>query len=193
MAMQRCKQGHYYEADKYSTCPACGIDGLDVGSTKPKGREDKPKGLSDAGIPPLPSTQAKGQIPPDRVEEMRTVGMIQKKIGIDPVVGWLVCIEGAERGRDYRLRSERNLIGRSPSMDICINGDDTISRNSHAVISFEPKHGAFRLSPGEGRGLVYVNEESVDIPTELKAHDIIELGQTKLMFVPFCGERFRWA
>jgi len=192
MAMRRCKQGHYYEADRYSTCPACGVDGLSVGPTKPKSREDKPKGLDDAGATPLPSTQAKGQTPPDRVEEIRTVGVVQKKIGIDPVVGWLVCIEGAEHGRDYRIRSERNLIGRSSTMDICIKGDDTISRTNHAVISYEPRRGTFRLSAGEGRGLVYRNEEAVEATSELNPYDIIEVGQTKLMFVPFCGEHFRW-
>jgi hypothetical protein len=39
---------------------------------------------------------------------------------------------------------------------------------------------------------VYLNDEEVTVPTELKPYDIIELGQTKLMFVPFCGEHFQW-
>jgi len=40
---------------------------------------------------------------------------------------------------------------------------------------------------------MHLNDEEVDVPVELKPHDIIELGQTKLMFVPLCGEKFQWA
>ena len=37
-----------------------------------------------------------------------------------------------------------------------------------------------------------MNGEDVDVPTELKMYDVIELGQTKLVFIPFCGEKFHW-
>jgi hypothetical protein len=113
------------------------------------------------------------------------VGVVRKQLGIDPVVGWLVCIEGAQRGRDYRLHSERNLIGRAAEMDVCITGDEAISRTAHAAIVFEPRQRTFRLSTGEGRGLVYLNGEVVEGMTKLEANAVIELGQTKLMFIPF--------
>lgn len=32
----------------------------------------------------------------------------------DPVVGWLVCIEGAAKGTDYRIHSQNNYIGAAP-------------------------------------------------------------------------------
>ncbi|WP_424766536.1 hypothetical protein [Paenibacillus sp. sgz302251] len=35
--------------------------------------------------------------------------------GIDPVVGWLVCVEGPHKGNDFRLHSERNLLA-SPNL-----------------------------------------------------------------------------
>jgi len=107
-------------------------------------------------------------------------------------VGWLVCVEGADKGRDYRIRSEKNFIGRSEKMDIQISGDETISRENHAVVSFNPKNNAFKIHPGDGRGIVYLNGDDVDTPQELKPFDTVELGQTKLMFMPFCGERFQW-
>ena len=138
----------------------------------------------------MPATQSKGSS--NQAEDMPTVGVVHKQLGIDPVVGWLVCIDGPQRGRDYRIHSERNLIGRSPDMDICIAGDETISRRSHAIISFEPKRGTFRLSAGDGRGLVYLNDEPVESPAKLMPYGVIELGQTKLMFIPFCGEQFNW-
>ena len=35
----------------------------------------------------------------------------------DPVVEWLVCIDGPEKGRDYRIRSGNNYIGRSQDIE----------------------------------------------------------------------------
>lgn len=179
-----CQRGHYYDPSQYLSCPHCGT-GVEIKPTTPK---SPGVGITDT----LPPTGSQGKPAPLGAELGRTIGVIRKKLGIDPVVGWLVCIEGADRGRDYRIHSERNPIGRSPTMDICINGDDTISRDSHAVVSFDPRRGKFRLHAGEGRGLVYLNEDPVDGSMELKPYDVIELGQTKLMFIPFCGERFQW-
>jgi hypothetical protein len=40
--------------------------------------------------------------------------------------------------------------------------------------------------------LVYKNGEEVVFSEPLEAYDVIELGRTKLLFVPLCGERFKW-
>jgi len=111
---------------------------------------------------------------------------------IHPVVGWLVCIEGPDQGRDFRIRSERNHIGRAAELDIAIAGDDRISRQSHAGISYNPKKHRFSLAPGSGNGLTYLNDNEVLMPETLNAYDMIELGVSKLLFIPFCGARFSW-
>ena len=126
-------------------------------------------------------------------EPGETVGIVKRKSGIDPVVGWLICVEGPERGRDYRIRSEKNSIGRSESMDIYISADDSLSRENHAFVVFNPKKLTFRIQAGESRGLVYLNNDEVPTYAELTAYDMIEIGQTKLLFVPFWGEKFQWA
>jgi len=129
----------------------------------------------------------------DRGAEIgKTVGVYNRKLGIDPVVGWLVAITGKEKGNDYRVTAEKNFIGRSEKMDISIPGDESISRENHAVISFNPKNHKFRLFPGESKGLVYLNDDEVVTPIELNIHDIIEIGQTKLMFIPFCNQNLNW-
>lgn len=132
-----------------------------------------------------------GADPPDDAAG-RTVGVVQQKLGIDPVVGWLVCIEGPDRGRDYRIRSGRNFIGRADQMHICIHGDSSISREKHAVLSYDPKHHTFRIAPGDSTGLTYRNGEPVDVPVVLNARDVIELGLSRLLFVPLCGADFQW-
>ena len=126
------------------------------------------------------------------VEEGATVGVFKARIGIEPVVGWLVCVGGPDRGRDYRIRSQRNFIGRDPRMDISISSDDQISRENHAAITYHPRSNSFKLAPGEAHGITYLNNESVDVPVLLKPYDSIELGATKLIFVPFCSEAFQW-
>lgn len=187
MALRRCENGHYYDEKKYSGCPSCGIRDLNMETTKP---------MHDLGLYDIPQDTAATR----RKDEQRggqeqgvTKAYWSEKLGIDPVVGWLVCIDGPDKGRDYRIRSERNLIGRDPSMNICIHGDDTISREKHAVISFNPKKNSFMLAPGDGRGLVYLNDDEVLMPAPLAAYDKIELGKTTLLFVPFCGGHFQWA
>lgn len=178
MAMQRCRQGHYYDAGKSSTCPACGTDKGGLVLTKLKRRDE-----SDAIV--LPTTQPRERPKAEQMDNAPTVGVVRKQLGIDPVVGWLVCVSGAQRGIGYPLHSERNLIGRNAENDVCLAGDETISRGAHAVVSFDPRQQSFLLSAGDGRGLVYLNGTVVETAKRLEAYDAIELGQTKLMFVPF--------
>jgi len=111
---------------------------------------------------------------------------------IDPVAGWLVCVKGPDQGRDYRIRAAHNRIGRDSLMDICVSGDDRISRDTHAVITHVPRQNEFRLSLGPGCDVVYLNGEFLERPASLQERDVIELGDTGLQFVPFCGNRFQW-
>jgi pSer/pThr/pTyr-binding forkhead associated (FHA) protein len=103
-----------------------------------------------------------------------------------------VCLEGPERGRDYRLHGEKNFIGRDPGMDIRIAGDDAISRQRHAVVTYEPKRKTFWLQPGDAAGLVYLNQELVNTPMQIYADDVIELGGSKLVLVPFQSAKRSW-
>lgn len=142
---------------------------------------------------PSPPPPAPGPAPRfTGASEGETVALIRRKTGIDPVTGWLICVEGPDKGRDYRIRNEKNFIGRSERMDIYIAGDDSISRDNHAMISFNPRKLSTKLYPGEGRGIVYLNGDELEVPTELKAYDLIEMGQSKFLFIPFCGEKFKW-
>ena len=122
----------------------------------------------------------------------KTVGMMQSQMGFDPVVGWLACVAGPSRGKSYTVRGGVNSIGRSERMDIVITGDLKISAENHAKISYSDKHNRFNLLPGEGRNIVYLNDEEVFTPMPLHAYDLIDFGETKLLFVPLCGETFTW-
>uniref|UniRef100_A0A7V4LDI0 FHA domain-containing protein n=1 Tax=Desulfobacca acetoxidans TaxID=60893 RepID=A0A7V4LDI0_9BACT len=191
LKLKRCNAGHYYDPTIDAACPFCAASKPESSTTRPL-KEPREATAAPEGV-----TYPQGQIPrgqPGGREQQEgvTVGYFPRKIGIDPVVGWLVCIAGPDRGRDFRLHSERNFIGRSEKMDVCIRGDNGISRENHAIVTFDPRSHSFRLQPGDGRALVYHNGQGVDISVDLKPYDIIELGETRLQFVPFCGEQFRW-
>jgi hypothetical protein len=206
----RCEQGHFYDPEKHSSCPHCGIPNLDVGVTVPgpgvrQGAPRKEPTADDAATRgrvavDTPATQGRGK--PEKGKgrmDTPTVAIWSHGKGVEeegqrfnPVVGWLVCTEGQDKGRDYRIFSNRNFIGRDPDMHICIAGDDTVSRQRHAIISYDPLNNLFHLLPGESSALVYYQGKPVYTPTELKPHDLIQLGRTKLLFVPLCGQQFHW-
>ena len=73
-----------------------------------------------------------------------------------------------------------------------ITGDLKISSENHAKISYSEKNNRFNLLPGDGRNIVYLNDEEVFSPMPLKAYDLIDFGETKLIFIPLCGEQFTW-
>lgn len=128
----------------------------------------------------------------DPDEDGKTVSFYQARGGIDPVAGWLVCIEGEDFGGSFTIKSGRNFVGRSADMDIVLRGDNSISRFKHAVILYEPKRREFIAQAGESRELFYLNDEVVLNPVKLNQYDILTIGNTRLMFFPCCGENFSW-
>jgi pSer/pThr/pTyr-binding forkhead associated (FHA) protein len=111
---------------------------------------------------------------------------------VDPVCGWLVCIEGSRVGKDYKIKNGKNFIGRADDMDIQIIGDNYIANRNHAIVVYDPKKKNYVLLPGDSSGIAYLNGEPAYMPSELSAYDVIELGKSKFLFVPFCGEHFEW-
>ena len=101
-------------------------------------------------------------------------------------------MEGREKGRDYRIHTDNNYIGRGDKMDICIRGDDTISRENHAIISFDARDKIYYFSPGDGRSIVRLNNKAIFATNQIQAYDVVEIGKTKLVFIPLCGEKFEW-
>ena len=110
----------------------------------------------------------------------------------DPVVGWMICVKGNLYGQDFRLKSGRNFVGRSETMDICLKGEMTVSRDRHAIVIYEPKQNIFLVMPGETKELIYLNGDVVLMPTVMKKNDVLQLGDVLLMLVPFCDESFTW-
>lgn len=108
-------------------------------------------------------------------------------------VGWLVIVEGPGRGCTREIYYGMNSVGRSIDERISLDfGDTAISREAHAYIVYDEKQADFYIQHGGKSNLVRLNGAPVLAPQALKHGDIIEMGGTKLMFVPLCGETFNW-
>lgn len=220
MNLVECSNGHFYDDERFSCCPYCnaadsmsnaspsGPTQLDLTADESSAafnwddkREDSLNGETmseEKSNSTKTDTELKKEVgsvkEPVNIEEELTVGVT---VGVDealgsPVVGWLVCVQGNHLGMDFKLKAGGNFIGRSSEMDVAIIGDASVSRKKHAVVIYEPKNNIFILQPGESKGLTYLNDKIVLTPTELSSNDIIQVGNTKLMFIPCCSDKFTW-
>lgn len=215
-----CGFGHIYDSDQYATCPYCnrGARAIVFGNNVPGVQEEliapptpaAPSGIGHTVAPGFGGNGAADAgdtradvigktVMPDTMREQirkdeknKTIGIFKKKSGIDPVVGWLVCIEGPDRGRDYRLYDRINMIGRSEENDVVLENEQTVSQKNHVRLAYDAKHNNFQIIPGDGHNIVYLNDMPLYTPQLLNAYDVMEMGETKLIFVPLCSDRFHW-
>lgn len=112
----------------------------------------------------------------------------------DPVVGWLVIVAGPGLGAFRPIYEGNNAVGRSSSQRIPIDfGDDTISSEEQAFIRYDSADRTFLLVPNLAKtNIVALNDRKPTGAVELSAMDLITMGRTQLVFVPFCGEEFDW-
>ncbi len=171
-----CEKGHHYYASLNDECPMCKRES---GNANPKNNSTVYMKYAD--------TASKRYF--DDEDDQITVRANAKR---QPIAGWLVCIDGEMRGKDYRFGIENNFIGRDRGMDICLMQDNNISREIHGTVSYDCRTGKYYYTPGKNRNIDYINDVAVFTTTELKAGDILSLGSSKFVLVTLCGEHFKW-
>lgn len=184
MIQHQCSRFHLYNAPPGHAggCPVCEAQAVELARTRGVwGAAGDAEGTLDPG-----------QLPLAGAARPTEGAYAHLDVAVDPVVGWLVCIAGPDKGRDWRLVSGRNAIGRGEGMPVRVTSDPGVSRDRHAVLAFDPRSGSFQLAPGDGQALVWCNGAAVLLPVTLAAHDRIELGNSTLLFLPLVGAGFRW-
>ena len=187
MAIVQCPNSHYYDDKRDTSCPYCekmsngnvDITGINEQLTSYK---DEIEFDFDAQL-----TEGYGEVV---YEYEKTIGIFIDETNNILTVAWLVCIEGMEKGKSYVIHSGRNFAGRSPDMDIVLYDDNFISREKHFSIVYDPKSITYYLIAGEG--CTYVNGDAISSEITLNDNDIIQVGQSKYVFVPFCREGREW-
>ena len=132
-------------------------------------------------------------------EPTRLVGAIPRSTRFetdetDPVSGWLVVVDGPGKGRDVRIGTGRNDLGRGPDNRIPLQfGDTGISRNAHLWITYDHLNKVFSVVPGEdSANLAHLNGVAIDTRLPLEDGATIAIGRTVLRFIAFCGKGFNW-
>lgn len=209
MNLVKCNYGHFYDDERYSSCPHCAApDAQDDNLTVPIMSNPS----NDAITVAMNLTAAMGQPSQSEATSLadavrdathgnvnapisnddKTVGFYSSTIGKEPVVGWLVCTSGEHFGEDFKMKSGRNFIGRAGGMDIALLKDGTVSRERHAIVVYEPRENVFIVQPGDSKELSYLNGEVVLSPKEINPHDRLVVGKSELMFIPCCTSAFNW-
>lgn len=130
---------------------------------------------------------------PGHTRILRPVGL-EPDVRSDPVVGWLVVLNGPGKGNFRPIFSGSNTIGRSAGQRIPVDfGDDAISSEKQAFLVYDGRKRQYQLVPNlERPNLVHLNDSALLANAELNAHDKITMGRTTLLFVPLCGPDFDW-
>ncbi len=208
MELKKCNNGHSYDPSITPECPECAklrgktvplnADAAnafqDYGKTEPLHKKTEPVNMERKGK--WADVRKIDELDGDMDEYTPTIPVDliknkEMKNGM-PVTGWLVCVEGPCKGMDFKIHSEYNYIGRASSMDICISGDSSISRENHALLAYDSLERAFFFAPSSGGSIVRVNGKAVLGSIKLEAYDRIVIGQSQFLFIPFCGEKFEW-
>ncbi|HYD15378.1 MAG TPA: FHA domain-containing protein [Hyphomicrobium sp.] len=149
-----------------------------IGTTRLVGLQGQPAPAAQPGLKP----QAKTQF------------VREGAVDIEPVAGWIVVVKGPGRGGFRPVYVGMNSLGRAPSQRICLDfGDEGISREEHAFITYDDEQRVFYLQHGGKSNLVRLGNMPVLQPTELRANDLFRIGNTTLRFVPCCGPDFNWS
>lgn len=183
MAIIKCEKGHFYDTNKYTRCPFCYKGELND-------QEDKTVQLLTSEAEDR-TQKIRLTTRRDAVDEECTIGFFSPQKGNDYVVGWVVCTEGKDKGRDFRLHHGFNRIGRDYGNDIVLAEDKTISRDSHCSIVYEDRTNQFYLIPEHGN-TTYFRDGFLDEPVLLKSHDTFEIGESKMEFIAFCEGGRKW-
>ena len=193
--LTQCPNGHYYDAEQYTSCPYCQ-------SVTSNSFNDTDR-VTDSFIPAQGSGYGYGgngnddrTMPIDHISERQPMRYTSPTATPTAPLNQRTAAQEAydegNYGHSFCLYAGKNFVGRASDMDICLKGDDSVSRTKHAIITYEPKERKFFAQPGESHELFYVNDNVVLTSAELKDRDEISVGKTKLVFVPFCDSKYGW-
>ena len=198
MAVVRCTRGHYFDNEKFSTCPHCtshktewpeSFSGRQTDSYAAEYIRKNRAGAEKEENAGTEKTDIE-KINTEKSNMKKTTGISQNCEPTRYAAGWLVCIKGEEYGCNYPLYAGFNRIGRSYGCDITLT-DPMVPAKEHCSVIYEEKKNLFFVLPKDGN-FVYVEEETVEGAQEIKSGQVITLGETQLELAVFCTGEKRW-
>lgn len=166
MDLIKCPKGHYYNKEKFPSCPHC------------------------ANVPAFAGNSAKQSEVETALPSQNAVKHLHQ--ALRKTTGWLVCTEGTMLGESFPIWEGTNHIGRSSAMDITLLYENSVSREDHAGIEYHSDDRSFTLTAPNKDNVVMLNDKIVSKPVCLSDRDTITLGKCRLTFIPFCDKNFNW-
>lgn len=187
MAIVQCSNNHYYDDKRNTVCPYC--EKLNAQNASVNVLNEQLTSYLDVSEIDDNAQLTEGYRE-DVSEFEKTIGIFTDETQNLLTVGWLVCTSGAVKGKSYVIHPGRNFAGRSEYMDIVLSDDNTLAREKHFSIVYDPKSIAFYLVSGSGH--TYVNGKMVSSEKEIVEGDVVRAGQSEYIFIPFCKEGRDW-
>lgn len=193
MNLARCKKGHYYDGDKYAGCPHCAQkncvasntvrmeDNVDAEQTEQK-RSTEEKALKDAVLDALEKKRE------SEVEQVRVKKLADRKLF---PVGILVEVNGNQAGTVHVLEMGCNYLGEHEELFSIANEPGQLME-VNATITYHEERNMFVLKPLGENSVVQVGRIVLRENIMLRAYDRIVVKECVLLFVPICGDCFRW-
>lgn len=215
MAFAECENGHIYDSTLYEKCPYCinkevRIDfsstAENIGRTMPLETSEgigKTVPVMEQFLPTSPEADTIGKtVPVSNINnsEMQDIGktvpVMHKTIPQNtektvPVFGWLVSVDGEDKGRDYKITSANCSVGANSDADIKLNIKGGYAGAMFRVC-FDGRGGDFYLVPDSSYTNIYIEGEPVYSQRKLEARTCIEVGGSKFIFVAFCNSQISW-
>lgn len=163
-----------------------GVKDKAKGKVKGKGKKKAPADQQDDKAMGLFRKKGGGGAPQAHVVEEQPQADFGDKTSIFQVpqmerpkecVGWVVVLNGAQKGQDFRLVPGKNMLGTAADCDIVLTDQYMSSR--HAVIRFED--GRFTLVDLDSTNGSMVNDHRIS-KEELIDNDRVRLGRSELKF-----------
>jgi len=161
-----CNNGHQME-DSWDDCPYCQRTGYQ--------RTGGPVAAGKTRLDTESPAPVTGVASPSLAVGGKTV--ILSALKKAPIVGWLVVMEGAQKGDDFRLRDGQNILGSGDGVDVQLR--DVAVSAKHASIRY--KEGVFALTDLDSTNGTFLNGEPA-AKEPLKDSDMIRVGEVLLKF-----------
>ena len=162
MSKKTCVNGHPMEPS-WNICPYC------PGSAAPPPTDER-QALKKTVREVAPGVAER----PDEPAPRKTVRLSERR---SPVVGWLVDLDGQQKGEDFRIEEGKVLIGPAPDCQVRI--ENSFASEHHASLRYDS--GAYILTDLDSTNGTLVNGVPA-AKVQLKDGDRIKIGETTYMF-----------
>ena len=220
MKIVRCIKirNHFYDADRYDECPQCNKNAVDHRKRLFFQEASKPlnsivaKQVSSIDATVMletPENDATAMLETldrdsfDITQKSQTISIPEKSSDVKKntrmaskerklVVGWLVVVNGINKGKTYELFSGNNTIGRGERAAINMDSDSGVAPGLQGILTYHETKNIFLIEPNEKMSMIWVNGHPLRSREQLAAYTTVSVGNTEFIFVPLCGSLFSW-